>query len=64
MAEEIKKTFSIETTFVKGFEGSFEVILNGETIYSKLETGELPEPEEIIRLIKEKQGKENSDSEP
>ena len=52
MAEEIKRTFDVETVFLKGFEGSFEVILNGETIYSKLETGELPEPGEIIREIK------------
>ena len=54
MAEEIKKAFGAETEFLKGFEGSFEVIVDGETIFSKLETGRFPEPGEIRKLIAEK----------
>lgn len=31
--------------------GTFEVIINGELIYSKSESGRLPRPDEIIELI-------------
>jgi len=34
--------------------GAFEVTLNGEKIYSKLETGIFPNTEEIIKIIKSK----------
>ncbi len=54
MAEEIKKAFGVETEFLKGFEGSFDVIVDGETIFSKFETGRFPEPGEIRKLIKAK----------
>ena len=59
MAEEVQEAFDIEVEFLKGFENSFEVILNGETIYSKLKTGELPKPGEIVSLIREKLGSES-----
>ena len=53
MAEEVKEAFGVEVEFLKGFENSFEVILNGETIYSKLKEGELPKSGEIVGLIEE-----------
>ncbi|PLS09493.1 hypothetical protein CVD27_01225 [Neobacillus cucumis] len=34
--------------------GVFEVAVNGEKIYSKQETGEFPETEEMIDIIKTK----------
>jgi selenoprotein W-related protein len=34
--------------------GAFEVTLNGEKIYSKLETGVFPDTEEMIQLIESK----------
>jgi selT/selW/selH-like putative selenoprotein len=53
VAEEVKEAFDVEVEFLKGFENSFEVILNGETIYSKLKEGELPKSGEIVQLIEE-----------
>ena len=32
-------------------DGRFEVIVNGKKIYSKLETGELPDEDEIVKQI-------------
>ena len=31
--------------------GCFELSLNGENVYSKLETNEFPDEDEIVRLI-------------
>jgi selenoprotein W-related protein len=32
--------------------GAFEVSVNGEKIYSKLQTGEFPEPNDILRAVR------------
>jgi selenoprotein W-related protein len=32
--------------------GAFEVSVNGRKIYSKLQSGEFPEPEQIIALLR------------
>jgi selenoprotein W-related protein len=34
--------------------GAFEVSVNGEKIYSKLQTGEFPEPTDILRAVRAK----------
>jgi len=34
--------------------GAFEVTLNGEKIYSKLETGVFPDTEDMIQIISQK----------
>lgn len=34
--------------------GAFEVMVNGEKIYSKLETGVFPDTDEMIQLIEAK----------
>ena len=45
---------------IKSFElapyadGRFEVMLNGSTIYSKLETGEFPEDDRVLADLKAK----------
>ena len=36
--------------------GVFEVIVNGEKIYSKKETGEFPEPNAIVKAVRGKLG--------
>jgi len=32
--------------------GKFEISVNGKLIYSKLQTGEFPESEQVIKLLK------------
>lgn len=34
--------------------GAFEISVNGETIYSKLKTGEFPNPEMILKEVRAK----------
>ncbi|WLR52559.1 Rdx family protein [Bacillus tianshenii] len=42
-----------ELVLIPGTGGAFEVVVNGEEIYSKLETGTFPDFEEMIRVIEE-----------
>jgi selenoprotein W-related protein len=39
-------------TLIPSGGGAFEVIVNGEKIYSKLATGQFPEPEAILKAIR------------
>ena len=34
--------------------GAFEVSVNGETIYSKLQTGQFPDPSDILKAVRAK----------
>ncbi|MBI4327404.1 MAG: SelT/SelW/SelH family protein [Chloroflexi bacterium] len=34
--------------------GAFEISVNGQKIYSKLQTGQFPEPDAILKAIKAK----------
>ncbi len=53
LAEEIKKEFNVESKLVIGKIGSFDVIVNGELIFSKHSAGRFPEPGEIVQMINE-----------
>jgi selT/selW/selH-like putative selenoprotein len=39
-----------------GAPGSFTVLLNGEQIYSKKQTGRSPDPAELIQQIRDRSG--------
>ena len=54
MAEELKDKYAddLETVdLVPSSGGAFEVSVDGELIYSKLKTGNFPEPEEVPDAI-------------
>jgi len=34
--------------------GAFEVTVNGQKIYSKLQTGKFPEPDVIVKAVRDK----------
>ena len=40
-----------EMILVPSDQGKFEIFLDEDQIYSKLETGEFPEPQQIVRAI-------------
>jgi len=40
-----------EYVLVTSDEGRFEVLVDGELIHSKLETGEFPKPRDIVKAI-------------
>ena len=54
MAAAIKKEFGVNSEYIKSGGGLFEVVKDGELLFSKQATGRFPENREIINLIKEK----------
>lgn len=34
--------------------GAFEVTVNGKKLYSKLETGKFPDPDEIVKKVRDR----------
>ena len=51
MAAEIKQARGIDATFVKGSGGQLEIVLDGQLIFSKKQTGRWPELSEILAKI-------------
>ena len=45
-----------EVILVPSNKGRFEVSVNDDLLYSKLETGEFPEHKEVIRLVEQALG--------
>lgn len=57
--EDLLKTFQHiigETTLIHGGKGIFDVIVDGEVLYSKFETGRHAESGEVLELFREKYG--------
>lgn len=57
MAQELLTTFDNglgEVALVPGRGGIFEVRLDGETIYSRKETGRFPESKELKQLVRDR----------
>lgn len=55
MAATIKDEFGVEPSLIRGRDGIFDVIVDGEKVFSKHDTGRFPEEEEVIASIREKQ---------
>ena len=43
-----------ELTFVRGSKGTFDVVVDGETLYSKHSTGRHAEPGEVLALFRDR----------
>ncbi|MBI1310264.1 SelT/SelW/SelH family protein [bacterium] len=53
MAAAIKQQAGIDAELIKGRGGVFDVVVDGRLIYSKHQTGRFPEPDEILRQLKD-----------
>jgi selenoprotein W-related protein len=53
LGDELKKFFGAEIELIAGANGVFDISQDGKTIYSKFEQGRFPQPDDIIKLIKE-----------
>ena len=51
LGDELKKNLGADIELVAGANGIFDVSLDGNMIYSKLEQGRFPQPNDIIELI-------------
>ena len=54
MAATIKTVLGIETELLPGAKGIFDVVVDGDLIFSKYQTGRYPEHEEIVSLLRER----------
>jgi len=52
MGEELKKNLGAAIELVAGANGIFDISMDGRMIFSKYEQGRFPQPDEIIRLIR------------
>ena len=51
LADELKKSLSVDADLVPGKGGIFDVLVDGDLVYSKAKTGRFPEPGEVTRKI-------------
>ncbi|MBN1552923.1 Rdx family protein [bacterium] len=52
MAEELEREFGVKAKLNRGGGGIFDVVVDGEKIFSKFDAWRFPEPGEIVKLIK------------
>jgi len=52
LAEEIKENIdNVSIEYIKGSGGDFEVVKDGQVIFSKRKEGRFPDPSEIVDLL-------------
>jgi predicted Rdx family selenoprotein len=50
----VKEQFGVEPTLIEGSGGIFDVVVDGERIYCRQETGRFPTNDEIIGALRER----------
>ena len=53
LRDELSEEFGYWAEIESGARGSFEVVVNGQLMFSKIELDRFPDEREIIRLIRE-----------
>ena len=51
MAAQLEDKLGVEARLTAGSGGEFEVVVNGELVYSKRATGEFPEEQPLLETI-------------
>ena len=51
LAAEIKKVKGMDAKLIQGKGGVFDVVLDGQLIFSKKQQGRFPEPDEVLAKI-------------
>jgi len=51
LAAEIKQSRGVDATLVPGSGGVFDVVVDGQLIFSKKQLGRFPEPGEVLQRI-------------
>ncbi|MBP18298.1 MAG: hypothetical protein CMQ21_05345 [Gammaproteobacteria bacterium] len=52
MAAELKSSFDVDATLFAEGKGIFDVVVDGDLLYSKYETGRFPNPDEVSKIIR------------
>ena len=53
----MREAFGVEAALVKGNNGIFDVVVDGEKVFSKYESGRFPDSGEVVRLLKSEGGR-------
>lgn len=53
---ELEAAFAVTPTLHKGGGGVFDVVVEGEMIFSKHDSGRFPDPGEIVSLLEKRRG--------
>jgi len=53
LADELHKAFNVEAKLIPGRSGIFDVIVDGELVFSKFKVGRFPESGEIVSKLKQ-----------
>ncbi|MCP4760922.1 MAG: hypothetical protein GY870_04010 [archaeon] len=53
MADKIKKEVGVASQLIPGSNGIYDIIVDGNTIYSKDRTKQFPDNDEIVKLLKQ-----------
>jgi selT/selW/selH-like putative selenoprotein len=56
LAAELKSNFNTDATLFAEGKGIFDVIVDGELLFSKYKLHRFPEPEEVTDIIRHRQG--------
>lgn len=51
LAADLNQALGVESTLIPGSGGIFDVAIDGAVIYSKHQTGQYPDPDELISAI-------------
>lgn len=51
MAAEIKQAIGVDATLIKGSGGQFEIVADGQLVFSKKALGRYPERGEVLSLL-------------
>jgi len=49
----IREEFGVEPQLVKGDDGVFDVVADGQLVFSKHQTGRFPEQEEVLAVLRD-----------
>ncbi len=52
MSAELKNALSVESNLIEGADGVFEIMVDGNLVFSKKATHRFPDEGEVVRLIK------------
>ena len=55
LAATIQDAIDVESELIRGSNGIFDVIVDGELIFSKEETGHFPDEYAVLEVIRERQ---------
>ncbi len=56
MAAKIKEALGVEPRLIPEGRGIFDVVVNGNLVYSKFETGHFPDNDQLVALLLSEQG--------